>query len=479
MDRLLAVCLACLAYQWPSHGEETVADLLARGHKEVSEGKAATSVFREAIGRDAALPKHWALLQKDDVGFAQICNEMALAYQLEGKLKEALEIVEAGVSAKPSDISLQLQLGDIQWQSRNYGLGQKAFEKALEINPKSAAAWHGKARCLQNTAETEEAEKAFEKAVELEPGNVRYLHDLGRLVYHTGDMGRALKIFRQAASLSPEDTMVNCEIGWIHYKQGHYADALSVFLKQTRKPNADPSCWFGLGTVMVRLERLEEAVRPLKTACEKDPAAPGYWRDLGSLLYRLERHEEATEAFRNALALAMDNPVVWHLLGTCLEKTAKYEESLAAYRTASSLDPMGDAWGDQMHILILLKQYEEAVATGKKALAQGTFDPKKNKLGLTNPRYVHRMMAEAYNKLQRYEDALKACDDAERVSREGGSGVYHLCYIQRGDALAGLGQVSKARDAYKKASRGPEPEAAEQRLRALEGVPETAKPKAD
>ena len=121
-----------------------------------------------------------------------------------------------------------------------------------------------------------------------------------------------------------------------------------------------------------------------------------------------------------------------------------------------------------MHMLNKLKRYGDSIEIAVKALEKGTFDPKHNRGGLTNPRYVYRMLAEAYNGLRSYKEALRACGGAEKASRETGSGVYHLCYIQKGDACAGLGQFEVARRHYRKALRGPAPEEAKERLQSLE-----------
>lgn len=450
-------------------GEGSLADRLEIGYQQVAGGQSALTVFQEAIQLDSVKPKEWALGKKGDPLFAPLCSAMGLAYQVLDKTKEARELLTAAAEAKPSDITYRLQLGELHWQMRNYELGYQTFEAALELNDRSAAAWHGKGRCLQDSAEPEKALKAFERAVELSPKNVTYLRDLGRLAYHLGDLRRALKLLQDASKANPKDTSLQCEIGWIHLRSGKLGDALSIFARQTKEAHADASCWFGLGTALVRLKRLEEAIAPLRKACELDSEAQGYWRDLGNIFFLLERYQEAAEAYRNSLAIEDDQAVVWDSLGNCLAALFKWQEALAAYVTASSLDPMGDSWGNQMHALNQLKRYSEALEVGRKALALGVFDPKDlSKRGLTNPRYVCRIMAESHIGLKRYEDALAACDAAEKVSRETGSGVYHRCYIERGDALVGLGQIAKAREAYKKAMRGEDD--ADMARRRLEGM---------
>jgi tetratricopeptide (TPR) repeat protein len=450
--------------------EGSVAEILTEGYQLISKGQSASLNFQRAIQKDKILPRHWALAQKNDVIFHRICGEMAMAYRFESMNEEALQLIEAAIANRPEDITFLLQLGDLHWEASNMGKAYEAFDKVLDLRPKSAAGWHGLARCLQDMRKPKEAIRSFEQAIEISPDNPKYIRDLARLLALQGhDMKRALELYRRAAKLSPHDTQIQCSIGWIHYRSNKITEALKLFVRETRRPNADHSCWYGLGTVLAKLNRLKEALPPLKKACDIDPTAPGYAKDLGNIYFRLKQYPEATSAYRNALATSFDDdPVTWHSLGLSLEEQNKLDEALASYKTAASIDPSGDAFADQMHVLIKQGKYEEALKIGREAAALGIFNRKKKKVGLINPRYVHRMMAEAYNQMKLYEQALKACDVAESVSRKTGGGVYHLCYIQRGDALDGLGKIKDARRAYKTARRGPEAKIAEQKLRELE-----------
>lgn len=454
-------CTACFA-------EETLTAWLEKGYEKVADGKPAMREFQSAIRINTDIPKFWTLKLKDSLIFHRLCSEMSFAFQLSKNYTNARDLIQEAIKAKPANASYRVQLGEVHWFMSNYDLATAAYDAALELKPKSPSAWHGKARCLQNTRKPEKAVRAFERALELSPENTTYLRDLARMVFHRRDYKRALHLLRRAMKLNPSDTSLHCEIGWIYYRTNKLGDALSVFIRQTRRPNADANCWFGLGTVMIKLKRLKEAVAPLKRACDLDPTAVGYWRDYGNVLFRLNRYSEAADAYRKSITRDPEHPVLWHSLGLALEKDGKPKAALSAFKTSADLDAMGDAWADQMHVLNQLDRFKEAQAVGKKALALGTFDPKKpERGGLTNPRYVHRMIADALTGLGQYREALKACDEADKASKKAGDGVYHLCYIQRGDALLGLGEISKARKAYKTAGRGPKRETVRRRLEAL------------
>ena len=50
-----------------------------------------------------------------------------------------------------------------------YNDALKAFNKAIEINPTSARAWHNKANTLYNLGKYEESMRTYNKAIELDP----------------------------------------------------------------------------------------------------------------------------------------------------------------------------------------------------------------------------------------------------------------------------------------------------------------------
>jgi tetratricopeptide (TPR) repeat protein len=434
----------------------------------VQQGGSAIGVFEKAVGKDVAGPKAWALSKKGEPHFAALCSQVCVAYQLAGKLGPARDLIQAAVDAQPAQVSYRLQLGDLQWQMQNYKSAIEAFEGVLERDDRNAAAWHGLGRCYQDTNRSERAMNAYGRAVQLHPNNVVYLRDLGKLSHFMGDKDRALQLLQRAAQIEPDNTSIPCEIGWVHLKSRDYSEALTVFRREVQKAHTQPSCWFGLGTALAQTGKLEEAVSALREACRRDPEAAGCWRDLGNVLYELRRYGEAAETYRKALLIQEDNPVLWVALGACLEASSLFVEALSAYRTASSLDSMGDAWGDQMHVYNRMGRFDEALALGQKTLGLGVYNPKKpENLGLTNPRYVYRMMAEAYIGQKKYAEALEECEKAEKASKAAGDGTYHRCFVERGDAWRGLGETKKARQAYEKALRGPEPEVARQRLDAL------------
>jgi tetratricopeptide (TPR) repeat protein len=73
----------------------------------------------------------------------------------------------ASIMAQEYTADYWLQKGDEFYINNSYGLALRCYEKAIEINPLNADAWHNKGDVLNELNRTTEADAAFSKATEL------------------------------------------------------------------------------------------------------------------------------------------------------------------------------------------------------------------------------------------------------------------------------------------------------------------------
>ena len=83
-----------------------------------------------------------------------------------------------------------------------------AFERAVELNPNDAHAWHQLANYYRVTGSFQDAVRAREKAVQLDPLNARTRVCLSRDLLIVGDYERALDEGRRAAQLDPLNPLI-------------------------------------------------------------------------------------------------------------------------------------------------------------------------------------------------------------------------------------------------------------------------------
>jgi Flp pilus assembly protein TadD len=120
-----------------------------------------------------------------------------------GKKEEAIKEYRMLVEKNPSDVKGHMALGTLLDQSGDVAGAKASYEKALELQPKFAAAANNLAWLIANSPEP--------------------------------DLGEALRLSLMAKEAFPEDPYMADTLGWIHYKRGSHKLALTQFAMATEK----------------------------------------------------------------------------------------------------------------------------------------------------------------------------------------------------------------------------------------------------
>jgi tetratricopeptide (TPR) repeat protein len=104
-----------------------------------------------------------------------------------------------------------LQQGFVHFQKQEYDQAIKSYEKAIELEPKSAAAYNMlgmayrfKYNQLANPEYRAKEIGAFQKAGEIDPNYWIAMVNLGATYYYQGEKAKAAPLFKQALTLNPD-----------------------------------------------------------------------------------------------------------------------------------------------------------------------------------------------------------------------------------------------------------------------------------
>ncbi len=140
-----------------------------------------------------------------------------------------IEFLEAfGVPLKPEDY---LSRGDDFYQSNEYELALKAYDKAIELKPDYTVAWHNRGFTLGKLGRHEEALKAFDKAIELKPDDARAWNNRGVALGKLGRYEEALEAHDKAIELKPDDARAWYNKACAYYLKGDKENALKNLSK--------------------------------------------------------------------------------------------------------------------------------------------------------------------------------------------------------------------------------------------------------
>jgi len=172
-------------------------------------------------------------------------------------------------------------------------LADGAIQKALKLNNNLAEAYSSKGVWkLSYEWNWSESEKAFKKAIELNPGYAVTYQWYGRTLGFAGRFDEAIKQLEKAKELDPLSPIILGYIGqvYIYAKQYEKADD---HLQQALKVHPNhPLILHNIGELYAAQGRYEEAIAPLKQSAEM--SASGHYKAMLGYAYAMANHR--TEA---------------------------------------------------------------------------------------------------------------------------------------------------------------------------------------
>ena len=235
----------------------------------------------------------------------------ALAALQSGRAAEAEALVRTAPAAARDAPALQILGAACSAQGR-HDAALEAFERAVQLQPQSAALQYNRASCLQRCGRIEDALHGYRRALALDPALaparsalVSALCSSGLESFGAKSHPRALASYREALALDPAN------------------DATA---------NA-------LGAVLVAVGRLDEAIETLRAVCARSPGDADAFNNLGCALQARGDAGSALDALRRALALSPAHADALSNLGFLEEEEGRNDEAAALYRRALAADP--------------------------------------------------------------------------------------------------------------------------------------------
>src|SRR5438445_3040575 len=237
----------------------------------------------------------------------------------EGKSTEAVTLLEGITAHSPSPVLLDL-LGDAHTQAHDL----------------------------------EKAEKAYRKAVELDPSELSHQRGLGQTLLAEEKYPEALKVYEKLSDVMPDDSDIYLRIAQI-YRELHQLDKAEQNLVKARQyAPGSLEVMYNEALLYQAQGRYEDAIRVLSNAVTD-----------------IKGQSPAVAARRRSLA------ILYQQLGQLYRDTQNYQ---AAIYTFEELGHLGEEEDRRARMLIMdtyraAKDLSKALQTGKEALAKYPADP--------------------------------------------------------------------------------------------------------
>ena len=147
----------------------------------------------------------------------------------QGRLDEAIAVLEGAVVATPGDVEARGLLADAYFQTRQFARAIPLYRDFLDANPGHAGAEANLAAALAATGATDEALDRFRRAVEAAPANPDARLNLAAALIEAGDLDEAAVHAAEAVALNPTFVPARDLYGRILAGQGKIPEAIAQF----------------------------------------------------------------------------------------------------------------------------------------------------------------------------------------------------------------------------------------------------------
>lgn len=268
---------------------------------------------------------------------------LAAAHRLQGDANASLQHLQPLAVRNSSSPSFMyeygLSLGAVGQGPAAIG----AFSKAVELNPKHAAAWRALGDQYAVAGDETASRKAYEKhfAVSIRDPALIEAIDLLR----DGKLAKAERIVRDYLKRQPEDVSAIRILADIGMKLGQFDDARSLLESCLELAPDFHLARHNYAVVLVRQQKLEPALVQVERLLAQEPGNPNFLILKGTILVRMGEHGEALDIYERVLKDYPNQPRAQMNYGHTLKTVGRLDESIKAYRECIQQSPgIGEAY---------------------------------------------------------------------------------------------------------------------------------------
>jgi tetratricopeptide (TPR) repeat protein len=260
--------------------------------------------------------------------------QTAVAHYNEGKLSQAARELEQLAQEVPNSFEVHELLGMVYSGESQDTLANEHLERAVQLEPASAAGHTNLATNLIRLGKFEAAQEQLKKSVALDPKNFDSNHNLGELYVRMGKLPEAIPYLKRAQEVAP--TYDNgYDLSMAYMLTGRTAPARQVVQTLLKQKNT-AELHNLLGQIEEKDANFVVAANEFETAAHQDPSESNLF-DWASELLMHRTLEPAIEVFKTSAERYPNSARMAIGLGIALYSRGKYDDAIKSLLRASDL----------------------------------------------------------------------------------------------------------------------------------------------
>ena len=246
----------------------------------------------------------------------------------------SLTIAKPSKKAKEED---WISYGNQLWRFRNYSEAIDAFDKALDLNPKSYLAWYAGGLAVYAQDNSVDAVRCFSKAVEIKPDFYAAWRKKGDAHSGLKQYGFALDAYERAIEKAEKQNQKDFALYWLKglalYQLKRDPEAIIAYTKSIEiQPH--PYAYNNRGLVYRDKGDNDNALKDYTEAIKLDPKNANAYHTRG-LVYGVKGdYDNALKDFNEAIKLDPKYAFAYHTRGLVYAEMGNQEKAIADFQTA-------------------------------------------------------------------------------------------------------------------------------------------------
>jgi predicted O-linked N-acetylglucosamine transferase (SPINDLY family) len=287
----------------------------------------------------------------------------------QGQLPQAEALYREVLKMQPDNPDALHFLGVLESQRGRREAGLSLIDRAVAVNPRSAAAFYNRAGILREMARLEEALDSYDRALALKADHYAALNNRGAVLHDLKRYAEAVASFDRAIAIKADHSDTYSNRGTTLVELGRFKDALESFDRSLALGPESAVVHFGRGNALTGLGRLEDALAAYDSALSLTPYDARVLNNRGTILGRMSRHEEAVDSFNRAVIADPHDAEACKNRGDALIQLKRPAEALASYdQSLGSRPGYAEALYGRAHALSELKRDDESIAAYRQLL---------------------------------------------------------------------------------------------------------------
>ena len=337
------------------------------------------------------------------------------------------------MKATPNSANGYYFLGVAQAAAGFADAARASLTRALELQPKMAAAASALAGIAVTSGDYAEASRQHEKAHETDPGSPANEIPGAQLLIAKGDLRGAEATLQNTLKRNPTSLPALALLLKVDAAQGRGEEAVGRLTSLVQKSPQNAGLHFLLGLAYFNLKNLQDAEASVRRALNLDPKTPDAYTLLANIAFAKGSLEEAKSHLKMGIATFPRNINNYIALTTEYEKEGNWEEAKRSCEKAHEVAPASPMVADELAFLYLEHGGDVNVAV---ALAQGA------KQNLPDSPITSDALGWAYYKLGAVDSALVQLKESSQKVPNNPIYQYHLGKAYIAARQPGLAQQS-------------------------------------